>query len=156
MHRLRAKKTLLCHVCLPSRLLVVAANAGAVAPVRDVIAAHLLLLLPFYDSLSQGSHLVGLSCPFFVSAALSPGRASLSSLRHFDLLARGAKRARIACISLLLLIGLRPICGSLVLVRRSSFAFLMRHVDVRRLLLELHLFRDGVLHVHATRPNACA
>ena len=151
MHRLRAKKTLLSHVDFYSSLLVVVAHGGAEAPVS---AAHLLLLLPFYHGFTHGRNLVCLGCPFFVSTALAPRRASLRSLRHFDLLARGAERPRITCLSLLLLVGLGCICGSLVLVRRPGVAFLMRHVDVRRLLLQLHLFRDCVLHVHASRPDA--
>ena len=77
-------------------------------------------------------------------------------LGNFDLLARGAERSRITSLSLLLLVGLGRICGGLVLMRRPGVAFVMRHVDVRRLLLQLHLFRDCVLHIHASDPDARA
>lgn len=41
-------------------------------------------------------------------------------------------------------------------MRRPGVAFVMQHVDVRRLLLQLHLFRDCVLHIHASDPDARA
>ena len=43
-----------------------------------------------------------------------------------------------------------------MLMWRPGVAFLMRHVDVRRLLPQLHLFRDCVLHIHASGPDARA